>query len=53
MKVVFNHDPLRFCPTFDDLYLERPSLSEREAKKVKLKKRKSGKVKTEKWKVES
>ena len=26
MKVVFNHDPLRFCPTFDDLYLERPSI---------------------------
>ena len=26
VKVVFNHDPLRFCPTFDDLYLERPSI---------------------------
>ena len=56
MKVVFNHDPLRFCPTFDDLYLERPSLLVgRGIKEERRKKEKEGwswKVESETWKEE-
>jgi len=45
VKVAFSHDPLRFCPTFDDLFCENdPLLLEVWLKMKKEKEAKNGKL---------